>query len=90
MKIRISAELAKELRRLKKQNPQLIRQVNKQLKIFAQNPKHPSLRTHKLAGKLENMWSISITRSIRMVYIFLDKNEAYFIDIGTHKEVYRK
>lgn len=33
---------------------------------------------------------MSITPSIRMVYQHIDQNIAYFMDIGTHDEVYRK
>lgn len=89
MQIRISPELANELRILKKKNPKLIKRVNKQLKLFAENPKHPSLRTHKLSGRMKNLWSISVAKDLRMVYLLKD-NQAYFVDLGTHDEVYRK
>ena len=62
--------------------------VRKQLKLFEINDNHPSLRVHKLHGELEGYWSISINKSLRMIY-FIENNEAYFIDIGTHNEVYR-
>lgn len=90
MRIRLSRDVIKELKRIKKNNKRLIKQVERQLILFTQNPKHPSLRTHKLSGKLHNLWSISITRSIRIVYILLKEDEAYFVDIGTHDKVYRK
>lgn len=68
--------------------------AEKQLALFAQNPKHPSLRTHKLTGKIENRWSMSITKSIRMVYVGVQVEEdeeptAYFVAIGTHDQAYR-
>ncbi len=89
MDIRLDEKLRKELKIINKKNPQLARQIQKQLKLFKENPKHKSLRTHKLSGDLKNMWSISITKAIRMAYL-LDGDEAYFYDIGTHDEVYRK
>lgn len=89
MDIRLDGKLRKELRIINKKNPKLARQIQKQLKLFKENPKHKSLRVHKLSGELKNMWSISITKAIRMVYL-LDGNEAYFYDIGTHGEVYRR
>jgi addiction module RelE/StbE family toxin len=62
--------------------------VKKQLNLFEINANHPSLRVHKLHGEFEGYWSLSINRSLRMIY-FIENNEAYFIDIGTHNEVYR-
>ena len=89
MRIRISDELAKELAKIKKRDQKLAKQVQKQLEIFSTNPKHPSLRLHKLKGELKNLWSISVTKSIRLTYLFED-DEAYFVDIGTHDQVYKK
>lgn len=89
MQIRISPEFAKELRILKKKKPKLLKRINKQLRLFAEDPKHPSLRTHKLSGKMKNLWSISVAKDIRMVYLLRD-DEAYFVDLGTHNEVYRR
>lgn len=89
MRIRISDELAKELAKIKKRDQKLAKQVQKQLEIFSKNPKHPSLRLHKLEGELKNLWSISITKSIRLTYL-LEDDEAYLVDIGTHEQVYKK
>ncbi|OGC57111.1 hypothetical protein A3H26_02625 [candidate division WWE3 bacterium RIFCSPLOWO2_12_FULL_36_10] len=68
----------------------LVSRIEKQISLFELNSKHPSLRTHKLSGNLNNRWSISISKGLRMVYIMIDKNIAYFVDLGTHDEVYRK
>ncbi len=89
MRIRIDEKLQKELQLISKKDFKLTKQIQKQLRLFKENPKHKSLRVHKLSGDLKNMWSISITKAIRMTYI-LDGDEAYFYDIGTHDEVYRK
>lgn len=89
MQVRLSNDVIKELRKISKKDKKLKTGIEKQLALFAQNPQHPSLRLHKLSGELQNLWSISITRSIRMVYI-QNEDEAHFIDIGTHEEVYRK
>ena len=89
MQIRLDEKLRKELLLINKKDPKFSKQIQKQLKLFKENPKHKSLRVHKLSGELKNMWSISITKSIRMAYL-LDGDEAYFYDIGTHDEIYRK
>ncbi|HRN96697.1 MAG TPA: type II toxin-antitoxin system mRNA interferase toxin, RelE/StbE family, partial [Candidatus Levybacteria bacterium] len=63
--------------------------IQKQLKLFTEDSKHPSLRTHKLKGKLSNSWSITIEGNMRMIYT-IKNNEALFFKIGNHDEVYRK
>jgi len=55
--------------------------------LFRKNPYHPSLRTHKLHGPLNGLWSLWITRDYRILFEFV-KDGAIFYDIGTH-EVYR-
>ncbi|HEX8932502.1 MAG TPA: type II toxin-antitoxin system mRNA interferase toxin, RelE/StbE family [Patescibacteria group bacterium] len=90
MQFAFSPLFKQKLKKIKKLDKKLFAKVDKQLKIFTDNPKHPSLRTHKLTGKNENVWSISITMSIRLVYKIIDDNIYYFVDIGTHDEVYKK
>ena len=90
MRIRLSPDLIKELTKIKRKNYILAGRIKKQLSLFTSNPKHQSLRVHKLTGELQGMWSISITRDIRMLYILRDHNDAYFFDIGTHDQVYKK
>ncbi len=89
MYIEFSDEVDKELRKLKNKNSKLAKQIEKKLALFLDNPKHPSLRIHKLTGELKELWSVSINKSVRMVYLIV-KDTAYFIDIGTHDEVYKK
>lgn len=89
MQVSFSDEVDKQLKKIKQKDSKLAKRIEKQITLFIQNPKHPSLRLHKLTGDLQELWSISISKSIRMVYIF-DENIAYFIDLGTHDEVYRK
>ena len=89
MEITFSPEVIKYVNEIRKKNPQLLKKINKQLRLFKENPKHPSLRTHKLQGGLSNSWSITIERSIRMIY-YVSNNKIVFFVIGTHDEVYKK
>lgn len=89
MNVKLSPKVQQRLKRLYKTDKKLVSRIEKQLKLFEANPKHLSLRTHKLTGNLTNLWSISINRDIRMVYILMDNNVAYFVDLGTHDEVYK-
>ncbi|OGC82237.1 MAG: hypothetical protein A2V81_00580 [Candidatus Abawacabacteria bacterium RBG_16_42_10] len=53
-------------------------------KLFRSNPFHPSLRLHKLKGKLFGLWSISIDRRNRIVFKPLNDGVILFVSIGAH------
>ena len=88
MHIILSPEVIKDLKKIKQKNVKLSERIQKQLYLFSTNPKHPSLRIHELNANMSNLWSVSITMSVRMVYKLLSEDKAYFVKIGTHKEVY--
>lgn len=90
MKAKFSPLVQQKILQLNKKDKKLVVKIKKQIKLFESNPKHPSLRTHKLSGNLTNRWSISINKDLRIVYLILDAGVAYFVDLGTHDEVYRK
>lgn len=90
MRAKLSPFLQKEIVRIKQKNRKLAERIEKQIALFEENPKHPSLRTHKLSGSIDNMWSISITMNIRMVYVIVREGYALFVKIGAHDQVYRK
>lgn len=90
MKVKFSPLLQQKILQLNKKDKKLVVKIEKQIKLFETDPKHPSLRTHKLTGNLTNRWSVSISRGLRMVYVILDNDVAYFVDLGTHDQVYKK
>jgi len=70
-------------------HPEVIVQYGKVLKLLCLDPKHPSLRLHKLSGRLDGLFSVSINISYRMVVNFIIKDDQIVpIDIGSHEEVY--
>jgi mRNA-degrading endonuclease YafQ of YafQ-DinJ toxin-antitoxin module len=72
-----------------KKHPDLISQYEKTLKLLEVNPYHPSLRLHKLRGKLSEPYFVSINISYRVTIIFLIDNDKIIpVDIGSHDEVY--
>lgn len=90
MRTFFSRSFEKRLDELRLTHPKLLNKVAKQIKIFQFNPKHPSLRNHKLSGSIANFWSISIDIHFRMIYKIQPDGSAYFVDIGTHDQVYKK
>ena len=64
-------------------------QIIKKLKKFIENPFDPSLKTHKLTGKLSSYWSFSIDYNLRIIFEFIDEGSVGLIDIGTH-EIYKR
>jgi len=60
------------------------------LEIFLKNPFESKLKTHKLSGKLKDLWSFSIEYDVRIVFYFTNDKpkKVIFVDIGTHDEVY--
>ena len=71
----------------KKEYQKLSQQVqkitNKKLKLFIENPQHPSLRVKKIKGSL-NIWEASITMNYRFTFQ-IEKSEIILRNIGTHK-----
>lgn len=68
---------------------ELLSQYDKCLQLMEVNPFHPSLRLHPLKGKLQGIYSISITLSYRLTIEFLiQEKEIIPINIGSHDEVY--
>lgn len=93
MQYDLSNNVIADLQKISTKNIKLLQKIEKQLQLFEQNHKHPSLRTHKLQGKLGQSWSISIEMNIRMMYRIIHTEEgmrAFFYAIGTHDQVYRK
>jgi len=69
-------------------NPDLKPKIAQAVETFVDNPYHPSLRTHKLSGKLRGLWAFVVAYDCRVVFQFLDEQNVLLIDIGKHDEVY--
>ncbi len=52
--------------------------------LFRENPFHPSLRLHKLKGKLQTLWSISVDMKHRIIFKPIEDGNILFISIGMH------
>jgi len=52
---------------------------------FKDEPFYPSLKTHKLHGKMKDFWAFSINYDYRIVFKFMNDGSVRFDDVGTHK-----
>lgn len=87
--IKFNPAVLKQLNELQRKDVKLYKRLLKQLNLLQQSPRLKSLRIHKVSLEVKNSWSISITKSFRMIYTETE-NEYYFYKMGTHDEVYRK
>lgn len=69
---------------MKKLPSSLTQEVRLREGWFRENCFDPRLKTHKLKGKHQDLWSFSITIKYRIVFRFVGSEEVYFIDVGDH------
>ncbi|RLA84567.1 MAG: plasmid stabilization protein [Epsilonproteobacteria bacterium] len=82
-------EYFRKLKKFIKKHPDILDRYIKMIELLEIDPYHPSLRLHKLQGKLRVYYSISINMKYRVIIDFIiSDNEIIPIDIGTHNEVY--
>lgn len=80
------------LKRLKKINVKVRKNLKTAILIFSKNPYDPQLDNHSLKRNWEGYRSIDVTSNYRAVYeekVEGDETIAYFVAIGTHKELYK-
>lgn len=72
-----------------RKHPEIQRQYEKTLQLLEINRFHPSLRLHKLSGRLQDVHSVSINRSYRITLEFLITDATIIpVDVGSHDAVY--
>jgi len=88
-KILYTRSYIRRARKFAKRHPELLSQYGKTLKLLESNPSHPSLGLHKLSGRLEGLYSVSINKSYRISLEFIIQEDTIIpVDVGTHDEVY--
>ena len=79
----------KRAKKFFKKHLEVLPQYEKTLKLLELNPTHPSLRLHKLKGRLSELFSVSINITYRITVIFIIRDDKIVpVDIGKHDEVY--
>ncbi|MFZ3207526.1 MAG: plasmid stabilization protein [Geobacteraceae bacterium] len=75
--------------RFLKCHPDMEKQYLKTLQLLEANPFHPSLRLHRLSGRLSGLHSVSINLSYRITLEFLiQAQEIIPVNVGDHDSAY--
>ena len=87
MKIEFTHDFMKIFKKRFSSKPKLQKKFDERVRKFAENPDDPILTDHVLSGKLQGHRAFSVTGDVRVVY-YIFEDTAYFVDIGTHNQVY--
>lgn len=73
----------------KKLRPAQKKRLAKALALFKNKPYHPDLYNHPLKGEWKGHRSIAFGGDWRAHYLPKVDDEAYFVAIGTHSQLYK-
>lgn len=88
MEVSFSSPFKRAFKKRIKGNAELEARFWQKLEQFTLDPFAPSLKTHKLSGKLKEFWSFSVDYNERVLFYLTEEGKAVFVDIGSHDEVY--
>lgn len=85
MKIYFHKNFEKQFKKLR---PGEKKKTQERLELFLENPFDSLLNNHSLRGKYTDYRSISIGGDLRAIYKYLSDNEAIFVAVDTHSNLY--
>lgn len=85
MDIEYSPEFFKRFKKLSKEIK--LKAIEKE-KIFRKNYLDPSLKTHKLHGKLSGKLAFSVDAKTRIIFSLINSKVVYFHSVGSH-DIYK-
>ena len=71
MKLVWSSKFTRAVKKLTRQKPHLLDDLETALRQLEADPYHPSLRTHKLSGDFDGCWACSAGYDFRIVFKFV-------------------
>ncbi len=81
------------LAKLKKIDVRIRKSFKKRILLFSTSPHSPELKNHALRNEYKGYRSINVTADWRAIYKEVQIGEdtvAYFVAVGTHKQLYGK
>jgi mRNA interferase YafQ len=93
MQVVWSSGFTRSFKKITKRNLQLRDRITEVLSLLAEDPFTPSLKSHKLTGNLEGLWSCSVAYDCRVIFEFSEEDDVLeifilLVNIGVHDEVY--
>lgn len=77
-------------KQFKKQPRKIQKEFAKRIAMFLVNLNNPILNTHKLSGKLKNLWSFNVSGDIRVVFDMSFGSDIVVLEaIGSHSKLYK-
>ena len=88
-----SANFKRAFRRIVRRRPELRARIQQAIELLAEDPFHPTLRSHKLKGELAGIWACKVDYYNRILFDFVTnpesgEEEILLLTMGTHDEVY--
>lgn len=80
MEVSFSSSFKRAFKKRIKSNVDLEARFWQKLEQFTIDPFEPSLKTHKLSGKLNDFWSFTIDYDERVLFYFTEDGKAVFVD----------
>ena len=93
IKIVWSSGFKRSFKKIVRKNPQLKDRITEVLILLADDPFTPSLKSHRLGGKLAGLWSCSVAYDCRVIFSLSEDEEILeifilLVNIGSHDEVH--
>lgn len=90
MRVQLAPKLIKKV---KKTEVRIRKSFKQAVNLFSQNPNNLELNNHKLSREWTGFRSIDVTSDLRAIYQEINEGDepfAYFIELGTHRQLYKK
>lgn len=89
MKVEFTKNFIKNYKKRFSHQQNIQKRFEQRTRTFAEDPTNIVLKGHSLIGTKVSYRAFSITGDIRVIY-YIKGKIAYFVDIGTHNQVYGK
>ena len=76
------------IKQFNKLDKDLKEEVLEKIELFKDKDNHNLLKVHKLHGKFKENYSFYVNYKIRIVFMWIDKNEIGILSIGDH-DIYK-
>jgi addiction module RelE/StbE family toxin len=88
--IEATHQFLRQAKKFFKNHPSLKPRFEKLAEALAEDPFQPSLGLYALTGKMEGLWTVTLTYKYRVTLtLMVTKKGIILVDIGGHEDVYK-